>query len=349
MSLAQLSKTFIRTMTSIPKTQYGFKFDRAIMNLKLVKDMPVAVPTSNQILLKVEAAGLCHSDLHIFDGLDCGDDYVMGHEIFGLVAKLGDEVLNFKVGDRVAAFGPNSCGLCSNCRSGIDNDCTSPPQWLGLGTDGGYQQYMLVRNPRNLVKVPDEVDSAAAAAITDAMLTPYHAIKTAGLNPASRALFVGAGGLGSTAVQIAKAFGAHVTVVDKKALALELVKAYGADEVYTELPAGTKPASFDACLDFVSVQSTFDMCQKYVKNHGIVIPVGLGATNLTFDLADLALREVHILGCFWGSSSDLEECFELARKGKVVPKVTSVPLLELPQSIEKLKRGEITGRIIHIP
>lgn len=342
-------RLLVRTMATIPKTQYGFRFDRSIKNVRLVEDLPVHSPATNQVLLKVEAAGLCHSDLHVFEGLDVGDKYVMGHEIYGSVALKGDDVSHLEVGDKVAAFGPNACGVCTMCRLGHDNDCERM-EWYGLGKDGGYQEYLLVKDPRNLIKVPSEIDNpAVSAVITDAMLTPYHAIKMAELNPAKKALFIGAGGLGSTAVQVAKLFGSHVTVVDKKQSALDLAKSFGANEVYTELPESIAPRSFDVCLDFVAVQKTFELCQKYIKSHGTIIPVGLGATHLSFDLGDLALREIRVLGSFWGTSNDLVECYELVRQGKIHPKVTTFPLKQLPECIEKLKKGDVSGRMVLIP
>lgn len=341
----------IRKMASLPSTQYGWKYDRDINNIKLVEDLPVPTPSSSQVVVKVEAAGLCHSDLHVLEGLDVGTDYVMGHEIFGHIALVGSDVTSVKVGDRVAAFGPGACGECEMCRLGNDNDCTrNYGKWFGLGFDGGYEQYLLVKSPRNLVKVPDSVtDVAAAAVITDAMLTPYHAIKLAQLNPSKNVLFIGAGGLGSTAVQIGKLFGAHITVLERKESARELVKLFGADEVYAELPADTELASFDACLDFVAIQDTFDICQKFVKSHGIIIPVGLGAERLSFNLADLALREVRVLGSFWGTSNDLAECYHIAGKGLIKPKTTTLPLRQLDVAIEKLKKGEVSGRLVLIP
>lgn len=339
------------TVPALPTVQYGWKYDRSINNLKLVEDLPVPIPSATEVVVKVEAAGLCHSDLHVLEGLDVGDDYVMGHEIFGHIVLKGDNIANFAIGDRVAAFGPNACGECELCREGNDNDCIATGgKWLGLGFDGGYQQYLLVKRPRNLVKVPESVtDVAAAAVITDAMLTPYHAIKQAGLSPKTKALFIGAGGLGSTAVQIGKLFGAHLTVLDRKEEARNLAKLFGADEVYESLPADTKPGAFDVVLDFVSMQQTFDIGQKYVKSHGIIIPVGLGAKRLSFDLADLALREVRVLGSFWGTSTDLAECYEIAAKGQLKPKTTKVPLKELPAAFEKLKSGQVSGRLVLIP
>ncbi len=339
----------IRTM-SIPSTQYGFFYNKA-SGLNLKKDLPVNKPGAGQLLLKVDAVGLCHSDLHVlYEGLDCGDNYVMGHEIAGTVAELGEEVSEFAVGDRVACVGPNGCGLCKHCLTGNDNVCTkSFLDWFGLGYNGGYEQFLLVKRPRNLVKIPDNVTSEEAAAITDAVLTPYHAIKSAGVGPASNILIIGAGGLGGNAIQVAKAFGAKVTVLDKKDKARDQAKAFGADQVYSELPDSVLPGSFSACFDFVSVQATYDLCQKYCEPKGTIVPVGLGATSLNINLADLDLREITVKGSFWGTLMDLREAFELAAQGKVKPNVAHAPLSELPKYMEKLRAGGYEGRVVFNP
>ncbi|KAI3406434.2 SPC98 [Candida oxycetoniae] len=331
---------------SIPVTQYGFVYNKST-GLNLNKNLPVQSPGVGQVLLKVDAVGLCHSDLHvIYEGLDCGDNYVMGHEIAGTVADVGPEVENCSVGDRVAALGPNGCGDCRICRSGAENDCKrSFANWFGLGVDGGYQQYLLVSKPRNLVRIPDNVSSEVAAAATDAVLTPYHALKMTKIGPSSNILIIGAGGLGINAVQIAKAFGAHVTVLDKKEKARALVKKYGADVVLESLPASTETGIFNACFDFVSVQSTFEICQKYCEPRGCIVPVGLGSPKITLDLADLDLREIRICGSFWGTANDLEEVFALIGKGMIKPMVQSAKLEELPQYIEKLRKNEYEGRV----
>ncbi|CAI5757094.1 unnamed protein product [Candida verbasci] len=338
------------SMSSIPQTQYGFFYNKA-SGLNLKNDLPVPKPQPGELLLKIDAVGLCHSDLHvIYEGLDCGDNYVMGHEIAGTVASLGDENVNFKVGDRVACVGPNACGVCKFCRGAKDNVCTdSWLNWFGLGYNGGYQQYLLVKRPRNLVRIPDNLSSENAAALTDAALTPYHAIKLAKVNPATNCLIIGAGGLGINAIQIAKCFGAKVTVIDKKEPARQLASKMGADFVYESLPESCKPGSFGVCLDFVSIQSTFDLCQKYCEPKGIIVPVGLGAPKLSFNVGDLDLREINILGSFWGTSNDLEEVFQLAAEGKIKPIVQATELKKLPEFIDKLRKNEYEGRYVFKP
>ncbi|KAI5950911.1 hypothetical protein KGF54_003985 [Candida jiufengensis] len=337
--------------TTIPSTQYGFLYQRA-SGLNLKTDLPVHKPQTGQLLIKIDAVGLCHSDLHvIYEGLDCGDNYVMGHEIAGTVCELGPgDNSGYKIGDRVAAVGPNGCGACKFCRDSLDNVCKKAfGDWYGLGSDGGYQQYLLIKKPRNLVKIPDNVNSDLAAASTDAILTPYHAIKMANVKPNSNILIIGAGGLGGNAIQIAKAFGAKITVLDKKQEAREEAKKYGAQNVYETLPNSIQPGSFESCFDFVSVQQTFDICQKYCEPKGKIIPVGLGAPELKFNVADLDLREIQILGSFWGTSTDLEEVFELVGSKTVVPKVKAVGLKELPVYIEKLRKNQYEGRVVFNP
>ena len=200
-----------------------------------------------------------------------------------------------------------------------------------------------------MVKIPDNVTSEEAAAITDAVLTPYHAIKSAGVGPASNILIIGAGGLGGNAIQVAKAFGAKVTVLDKKDKARDQAKAFGADQVYSELPDSVLPGSFSACFDFVSVQATYDLCQKYCEPKGTIVPVGLGATSLNINLDDLDLREINVKGSFWGTLMDLREAFELAAQGKVKPNVAHAPLSELPKYMEKLRAGGYEGRVVFNP
>ncbi|KAI5966860.1 uncharacterized protein KGF55_000269 [Candida pseudojiufengensis] len=340
------------TTSSIPSTQYGFLYEKS-KGLNLKTDLPVKKPKTGELLLKIDSVGLCHSDLHvIYEGLDCGDNYVMGHEIAGTICELGpgDNSSGFKIGDRVAAVGPNGCGSCKFCRDSMDNVCKKAfGDWYGLGNDGGYQEYLLINKPRNLIKIPNGVNSNLAAASTDAILTPYHAIKMANIKPTSKILIIGAGGLGGNAIQIAKIFGANITVIEKKQKAREEAKRYGANEIYETLPSTIPPGSFESCFDFVSIQETFDICQKYVEPKGKIIPVGLGTKEIKFNLADLDLREIQILGSFWGTSTDLEEVLELVDSKAIIPKVQVAKLKELPDYFEKLRNNQYEGRIVFNP
>ena len=205
------------------------------------------ISTGEQVLVKVVAAGLCHSDLHLING-DWKDiipiklPITPGHEVAGLVEELGDSVPEgvLDIGDLVAVFGGWGCGICFYCKNGDEQLCVNPT-WPGLSSshDGGYSQYILVPSYRFLINVRDyqkyNIKTEELAALTDAGLTPYRAIKKIRhlLEPGTNIAIVGAGGLGSYAIQYAKIFGADSSVmaIDVNDRKLELAKRFGADHI----------------------------------------------------------------------------------------------------------------------
>ena len=334
----------------LPTVQKAFKFTNVNKDLVLTES-PLPTPNFNQVVLKLAAAGVCHSDLHILDGqFPIPTGTVLGHEIAGTIVDQGPgvDVSKFPVSSTqlYAAHGPNPCGYCNECRDGKDNLCHSPTRvQYGLGFDGGYEQYTLA-NVRNLVKVPEGVSAEVAAVTTDAVLTPYHALKKAQVNGLSKILIIGLGGLGINAVQIAKALGAHVTAFDLKESSRELAKKFGADVVLDKLSIDEECKEFDFVADIVAVQSTFELACKHVKSNGLVIPLGLGSAKLTFDLNDLCVREIKILGSFWGTSLDQTEVFELIKKGVVTPQVETGDFKDLNSILHRLAKGEIKSRLV---
>ncbi|KAF5093057.1 hypothetical protein D0Z03_002571 [Geotrichum reessii] len=335
-------------MAPIPKTHKGFVFTNGSRDLSL-KDIPTYTPGPGEVLLKLEASGVCHSDLHILSGsFPLPSGIILGHEIAGSVVShgLGVNPDDFPIGQLYAAHGPNPCGLCNECRNGQDNLCHSPNHAeYGLGYPGGYQQYTLAK-VRNLVKVPEGVSPEVAAVTTDAVLTPYHAFKKAGINGMSKILIIGLGGLGINAVQIAKAFGAHVTAFDLKESSRELARKFGADVVLDSLALEDASQNYDFVADIVSIQSTFDLAFKQVKSNGLIIPLGLGSAKLTFDQNDLLVREIRILGSFWGTSLDQVEVFDLVKRGVITPQVETGNFKDLNEILEKLENGQIKSRLV---
>lgn len=315
-----------------------------------LKDIPVKTPGPGQALLKLHAAGVCHSDLHMQDGslVSLAPGSVLGHEIVGSVAALGEGVSEqqFPISESIlyAAHGPNPCGSCKECRSGHDNICSKTVNF-GLGWDGGYEQYV-VAPAHNLVKVPEGVSAEVAAVTTDAVLTPYHAMKMAGVNGLSRVLIIGLGGLGINAVQIAKAFGAHVTAFDLRESSRKLASDFGADEVLEALTLETAKGHYDFVADVVGAQVTFDLAISQVKKGGIVIPIGLASDRLSFNLSQVCLDEIKILGSFWGTSLDQMEVFELVKNGAIKPQVEIGKFQDLNSILGRLRRGEIRSRLV---
>ena len=196
--------------------------------------MPVPEPGPGEVLVKVGGAGACHSDLHLLEApagsLSFSLPFTLGHENAGWVEKMGPGETGFAPGDPVIVYGPWGCGLCMNCRQGMENYCETPgkpsPGGLG-GTDGGMAEYLLVPSTRYLIPLGD-LDPREAAPLTDAGLTSYHAVKRSVhlLGPGSTAVVIGAGGLGQMAIQVLKALSGATTVVavDTSADKLEIAK-----------------------------------------------------------------------------------------------------------------------------
>lgn len=342
----QFHSSQLLKMAEIPEKQTAFVFKNGSFALDK-KEIEVPKPDAGKVLLKVAAAGVCHSDLHVLHGgLPYPDGLILGHEIAGHIVAYGDGVdkAAFPSDALYAVVGPNPCGMCKACRTGADNVCEDPSRThMGLGSPGGYEQYTQV-SARNITKVPEGIPAAVAAASTDAVLTPYHALKRAGINGMTRLLIVGLGGLGINAVQIAKAFGSYVIAVDPKETSRDLAKQYGANEVYAKLPE--ESLDVDVAADFYGSQATFDLCQKHVKAQGILLPVGLQDPKLTFDLNHLAFREYTIIGNFWGTSQDQTEVFELVKKGLVTPQVETTSWLNVNKVLKDLDEGKIKSRMV---
>jgi propanol-preferring alcohol dehydrogenase len=344
----------IITMSSIPKTQKAYILTQGIEKLSL-EDRPVPELKPGEVLLRVRASGLCHSDLHILDGsislsslCSLPASPILGHEIAGEIVAHGPNVDPdlFPTGELYSVFGPNPCGLCSECRYGRDNLCLSPTRLIhGLGHAGGFEQYTAV-NIRNLIKVPEGISPEVAAVTTDAVLTPYHALKKVFVTGLNRVLIIGLGGIGINAVQIAKAFGAHVTAFDLKESSRELARKFSADVVLDSLTVKEAPHFYDVVVDVVGIQSSFEIALKQVKPYGSIVLIGLGSPVLNFFTAPLCLKEIHILGTFWGTSQEQIEVFDLVKKGKIKPQVEVGKFEDLNEYFQKLKHGQIKSRIV---
>lgn len=341
-----------------PKTQTGFGIVYGNKQLQRFDDLPVHEPGPTDVLLKVEAAGLCRSDLHILILQDprLPERMVMGHEICGSVAQAGSSIKDdprYQPGQRYAMLIADACGTCENCRSGNDNMCTiNNEKAYGITQDGGFQQYLLVKNLRSLIPIPDNVSFEAAASATDAILTPFHAIMKVRerLGPTTKVLVVGAGGLGLNAIQILKTFGCEIVCVDKKPGNEKIAKQFGASEFYTDPDEVDHDSeTFDVCFDFVGNQETIDGCVEFVKSGGKIVLVGLGKMMLTIPNFDLARREVQLIFNFGGNSKDQSEILQWISQGILKPVVVAAPMDELPQYMQKLAKGEVVGRVVFKP
>ncbi len=316
-------------------------------------DVPMPKPGPNDVLLKIKAAGICHSDLHILHGeIPFPGTFTMGHEACGEVVEKGTAVSeSFAAGDLYAVHGPNPCGHCGYCNHGDDNLCNGEGRaYIGLGQDGAYAEYLVVP-ARNIVKVPKGVSAAVAAVATDAVLTPYHALKTLGhVTKNTKVLMIGLGGLGMNGVQVGVALGAHVTACDLKESNLETAKKFGAQVVINSKDLDkVTPMSFDLVVDFVGLDKTFLESQKFVKAGGTIVLVGLGSVQVPITTAAMITFQTRVQGSFWGTHKELEEVFDLIADGKIKPQVETAPLKEVNHWLKELSKGNIKSRMALLP
>ncbi|MCX5337278.1 MULTISPECIES: NAD(P)-dependent alcohol dehydrogenase [unclassified Streptomyces] len=331
-----------------------------------VVEVPVPEPGPGQVLLKVTAAGLCHSDLAVMGWPEEQFPYplpmTLGHEGVGTVAAVGSGVTAVAEGDDVAVYGPWGCGRCHNCAQGKENCCPRaaglgilPP---GLGSPGALAEYMLVDSPRHLVPL-NGLDPVQAAPLTDAGLTPYHAIRKSlpKLVPGSTAVVIGVGGLGHLAVQLLRALTpARVVALDVSKEKLELARTVGAHEPLLsdgaaaprvrELTGGT---GADVVLDFVGAEATLAVAAASVAVEGDVTIVGIGGGTLAVGFGGGLPFEVSASFPYWGSRPELMEVVELARQGLVSSHVETFTLDEAPTAYERLHAGDINGRAVVLP
>jgi alcohol dehydrogenase, propanol-preferring len=323
-------------------------------------------PGPGEVVVKIGGAGVCHSDLHLLYEFEPGQvpypvPFTLGHENAGTVHAVGAGVGGLEVGEPVAVFGAWGCGRCIRCRQGMENYCveaaTVDAAGGGLGRDGGMAPYMLVPSARLVVPLGD-LDPVAAAPLTDAGLTPYHAIRRSlpKLVPGSTAVAIGVGGLGHMGVQLLKAMtGARVVAVDQRAEALELATASGADLTVTagpdaadEVRDATGGLGADVVLDFVGAQATMELGAAITRPLGDLTVVGLGHGSIPFSFFSVA-PEVSLQTTYWGSITELIELLELARRGVVKAEHTTFALADAPKAYDALKAGTLRGRAVVVP
>ncbi|MER5886242.1 NAD(P)-dependent alcohol dehydrogenase [Streptomyces sp. NPDC001941] len=322
-------------------------------------------PGPGQVLLKVTAAGVCHSDIAVMgmpaEALSFPLPLTLGHEGAGTVAALGQGVTGLALGESVAVYGPWGCGTCVMCAQGKENYCLRadelgirPP---GLGAPGALAEYMLVDDPRHLVPLGD-LDPVTAVPLTDAGLTPYHAIKTSlpKLVPGSTAVVIGTGGLGHVAIQLLRALTpARVVALDVTEQKLELAREVGAHEtVLSDEHAAARVRELtgglgaQAVFDFVGAAptvATATACAA-VESDVTVVGIGGGAAAVGFGTVpyDTAVRAP-----YWGSRAELIEVLDLARSGAVGVHVETYTLDEAPKAYERLHHGQVRGRAVILP
>jgi propanol-preferring alcohol dehydrogenase len=327
-------------------------------------EIPRPEPGPGEVLVKVGAAGACHSDLHVLYELDASSVWrlpmTLGHETAGWVHTIGTGVSGLDEDDPVAVYGAWGCGVCRRCAVGMENYCEVPTAigGGGLGVDGGMADYLLVPHQRHLVGLPDGLDPVTAAPLTDAGLTPYHAIRRSWpkLTPDATCVLIGVGGLGHIGVQIVRATtGAQVIAVDVKPEALELARTVGAHhavpsdehaaDAIRELTGGR---GADVVIDFVGATATMNLARSAARTMADVTIVGIGGGEVPLGFFSQPY-EVSIATTYWGSRPELVELLALAARGQVGTESTTYPLDHGVQAYRDLRSGTVTGRAVVVP
>ncbi|WP_211254069.1 alcohol dehydrogenase catalytic domain-containing protein [Paraburkholderia nodosa] len=330
--------------------------------------VPRPEPGPDEVLLRVLAAGLCQTDLHIRNATDSRtpDGTTLGHEIAGVVEQCGEAVTRWQPGERVVVHPCWSCGVCAACLAGRQNACRNtgsrlaPPPTPGVTKDGGMAHY--VRVPERALMAIGDLDPAIAATLTDAALTPYHAIATCStlLHPGSTTVVIGLGGLGNLAVQILRATSAtRIVAVDLSDKAIEAARPWAditlrADSqgFIDSILAMTAGFGADVVLDFVGTDETLRTAAAIVGRYGAIRVVGLSGGTLPFvarSARNALPRGVTVMCPYGGTYADLAAVIALARRGAIRPLVTRFALSDALQAFDALEAGRIRGRAVLIP
>ena len=315
----------------------------------------------HEVIVRIGAAGLCRTDLHIIEGVWRGTvdpelPYTLGHENAGWIEAVGDAVTSVAVGDAVICHPLMTCGVCLGCRRGEDMYCENN-QFPGLAVDGGFAHYLRT-SERACIKLGEGLQPADVAALADAGITAHRAAKKAArrLPPGARCAIIGIGGLGHVAVQSLRALcGADIIAIDPSEQALDLARELGVDEVVRadenvvervmELTSGK---GVEAVIDFVAEHDTEKQGPNMLAQGGVYYVVGYGG-QVEIPTLKIIFSEIEVVGSLVGSYTDLFELMELAARGRVKLHAREYSLEEINDAIDDLAAGRIKGRGVIVP
>jgi propanol-preferring alcohol dehydrogenase len=329
---------------------------RELGKLPVIEDVATPAPGPGRVLIRVEACGVCHSDIHLADG-----DWdllrpitklplILGHEVAGTVSTLGEGVTDLHIGDRVGVPWIHwTCGQCEFCLEGKEELCLKQ-QVTGRTVDGGFAEY-LVAPATHAARLPEELNFVEAAPLLCAGLTIYKAMKAAGVAAGQRLAIFGVGGLGHVGVQIARAMNVQVCAVDVSEEKLELARSLGAEwtvnasteqvhkrirglgGAHVAMVASASPAAYETAL-------------RCLRRGGTMAVVGMANEPFKVSAVSLISAEARIVGSAVGTRADLRELFELVGRFPIRCRIEVRPLDAVGEAFEALKKGAVLGRIV---
>jgi propanol-preferring alcohol dehydrogenase len=328
---------------------------RAFGQPLVIEDVPVPVPGRGEILVKVKACGVCHTDLHAASGdwpAKPQPPFIPGHEAAGVVAALGPDVTDFRLGDAVGvAWLHDACMRCEYCETGWETLCEHQHN-TGYSVNGGFAEYV-VASAAFAARLPANVDFAAVAPILCAGVTTYKGLKETDTRPGEWVVISGIGGLGQVAIQYAKAMGLKVVALDIAEDKLKLARDSGAEHAVNALSADAVESVLRATGGgahgiLVTAVSTaaFAQALKMVRRKGTISLVGLPPGEFPTPIFDVVLKRITVRGSIVGTRRDLDEAIAFAAEGKVRAEITKAPLADINAIFERMKAGKIEGRMV---
>lgn len=319
-----------------------------------IKEIPVPELEYGEILVKIKACGVCHTDLHAAHGdwpVKPKLPLVPGHEGVGIVEEVAEGVTSIKVGDRVGIpWLYSACGECEYCLTGRETLCHNQLN-AGYSVDGGYAEYCKAP-AQYVVKIPDGLDLAEVSPIFCAGVTTYKALKVSEAGPGDWVAIYGIGGLGHVALQYAKAMGFNVIAVDIQDDKLDLASQLGADLTINAMKADPiqqikeKVGGVQAAVSVAVTKKAFEQAYGSVKRGGTLVVVGLPNDELPIPIFDHVLNGVSVKGSIVGTRKDLQEAIEFAAQGKVKTNISIEPLDNINEVFERMEKGQINGRVV---
>ena len=324
-----------------------------------IEDVIQPKPAAHEVLIEVEACGVCHSDLHLADG-----DWpqlvpitkrplILGHEIAGRVVEKGASVKQLEVGDRVGVPWVHwTCGECAFCREGNENLCVKQ-QITGVTVDGGYAEF--VKAPAShALKIPDGLSSIDAAPLFCAGVTVYRALGHAKIKPGQRLAVFGVGGLGHLAVQMGVGLGAIVTAIDVSDEKLTHARSLGASATLNPASVNVvkelrQAGGVHVALVTSAAKAAYDMAFPCVRPTGMLLVVGLPSESICFPPILMAALEVRIQASSVGTRQDMRDVLALAAAGKIHCEVKTRPVAQANAVLDELRQGTVSGRIVLTP
>ncbi len=336
-----------------------------------VRNLKTPVPKGKQVLVEIAAAGVCHSDIHIWEGGYEGAKgeimkveergvkfpLTLGHEIAGRIENIGSDVKGFKKDEHVIVYPWIGDGICPACQVGDEHICDNPKS-LGIYQPGGYAEKVLVPDAKYLIRI-DDLDPDASSSLACAGLTAYTAVKNANTSPKQALVITGIGGLGLMAVQIARALlNPRIIAVDIDDRRLKEAKKLGADysvnsrsgDAVKQVKDLTDGLGAEAVIDFVNAPKTVEPGINMLRKRGKLVLVGLFGGSIELNLPLMPLRSYTIIGSYTGRLADLNDLVGLVKRGAVKSVITKTfKLRQATEALTQLKAGKVIGRAVLNP